>query len=94
MGFFENAREQAEAQKAARAAIAQARPHSGVHYHVEIVREKMIGDHVGHEKLEDLLNSHAAEGWLLKSIVKTDVAGRIGGGTGGLMIVFERPVAA
>jgi hypothetical protein len=64
--------------------------HAGVEYRVEIMRQKLVGDHIGHDKLERMLNDRAAEGWLLKSIIKSDVQGRIAGGTEGLLIVFER----
>jgi hypothetical protein len=62
-------------------------------YRVVQVRERMIGGALSADKLEDLLNEHAREGWQLKSITDTEVKGRVGpGGVEGLLITFERPV--
>ena len=45
------------------------------------------------EKLEGILNDHAAEGWYLKTITSTEVRGRVGpGGVDGLLVTFERVV--
>jgi Domain of unknown function (DUF4177) len=46
------------------------------------------------DKLEEILNDEAREGWQLKSITHADVKGRIGpGAVEGLILTFERPVA-
>jgi hypothetical protein len=60
-------------------------------YKVLELREKMIGGKMSGDKLERLLNEHAAEGWRLKTITSADVKGRMGpGGVEGLLITFER----
>lgn len=62
-----------------------------VEYKVLELREKMIGGKMSGEKLERILNDHAAEGWRLKAITSTEVKGRIGpGGVEGLLVTFER----
>ena len=62
-------------------------------YKVVEVREKMIGGKMSAEKLENLLNEHAGQGWRLRSITSAEVKGRIGpGGVDGLLVTFERPV--
>ncbi|HET7278824.1 MAG TPA: DUF4177 domain-containing protein [Dermatophilaceae bacterium] len=62
-------------------------------YRVVQVRERMIGGALSADKLEDLLNENARQGWQLKSITATEVKGRVGpGGVEGLLITFERPV--
>ena len=63
-------------------------------YRVIALREKMIGGALSDEKLEEILNDIAREGWMLKSITHADVKGRIGpGAVEGLLLTFERPVA-
>ena len=43
------------------------------------------------QRLEDLLNEHAREGWRLKAITSTEVKGRVGpGGVEGVLVTFER----
>lgn len=60
-------------------------------YRVVEVREKMIGGRMSGEKLQDLLNEHARQGWRLKAITSTDVKGRIGpGSVEGMLLTFER----
>ncbi|MGZ5367776.1 DUF4177 domain-containing protein [Aeromicrobium sp.] len=60
-------------------------------YKVVEVREKMMGGKMSGEKLESILNEHASQGWQLKSIVSTEVKGRVGpGGVEGLLVTFER----
>jgi hypothetical protein len=62
-------------------------------YKVVEVRESLMGDKLSGDKLEDLLNHHAAQGWQLRAITKAQVKGRIGpGGTDGLLITFERHI--
>ena len=61
-------------------------------YKVVEVREKMIGGKMSGEKLENLLNEHAGQGWQLKAITAAEVKGRVGpGGVDGLLVTFERP---
>ena len=60
-------------------------------YKVVEVREKMIGGKMSGEKLEKLLNEHAAQGWRLKAITSAEIKGRVGpGGVEGLLVTFER----
>ena len=62
-------------------------------YTVVELREGMIGGKMSGDKLEKVLNEHAAEGWQLKAITSTEVKGRVGpGGVDGLLITFERPL--
>jgi hypothetical protein len=42
------------------------------------------------QKLQDLLNEHAAQGWQLKAITRTDVKGRVTRETEGVLVTFER----
>ena len=62
-------------------------------YMVVELREKMIGGKVSGDRLQKLLNEHAAQGWRLRAITSADVKGRVGpGGVEGLLITFERSV--
>jgi hypothetical protein len=62
-------------------------------YKVVEVREKLLGGKRSGDKLEKLLNDHAADGWQLKAITSAEVKGRVGpGGVEGLLVTFERPV--
>jgi hypothetical protein len=64
-----------------------------VEYKVLELREKLIGGKMSGEKLERILNDHAAQGWRLKAITSAEVKGRIGpGGVEGLLVTFERVV--
>jgi hypothetical protein len=63
-------------------------------YKVEELREGMIGGKMSGDKLENLLNEYASQGWQLKAITSTEVKGRVGpGGVEGLLVTFERAVA-
>jgi Domain of unknown function (DUF4177) len=63
-------------------------------YKVDEIREGMLGGKMSGDKLEDLLNDRAREGWQLKAITSVEVKGRIGpGGVEGVLVTFERPVA-
>lgn len=63
-------------------------------YKVLELREGMIGGKMSGDKLEKVLNEHAAKGWQLRAITSTEVKGRVGpGGVGGLLVTFERSVA-
>ena len=65
----------------------------GYEYKVVEIREKMFGGKMSGDKLEDLLNEHARQGWRLRSITSADIKGRVGpGGVEGLLITFERVV--
>lgn len=60
-------------------------------YKVVELREKMIGGKMSGEKLEQVLNDHAKQGWQLKAITTAEVKGRMGpGGVEGLLVTFER----
>ena len=60
-------------------------------YKVVELREKMIGGKMSGDKLEGVLNDHAAQGWRLKAITSAEVKGRLGpGGVEGLLVTFER----
>lgn len=60
-------------------------------YKVVEIREKMIGGKMSGEKLENLLNDYARQGWQLKAITAAEVKGRVGpGGVEGLLVTFER----
>jgi len=60
-------------------------------YKVVELREKMIGGKMSGDKLEGVLNDHAAQGWRLKAITSAEVKGRLGpGGVEGLLLTFER----
>jgi Domain of unknown function (DUF4177) len=62
-------------------------------YTVVELRERMIGGKMSGDKLEKVLNEHAAQGWQLKAITSVEVKGRVGpGGVEGLLVTFERPV--
>jgi hypothetical protein len=62
-------------------------------YKVIEIREKLIGGKMSGDKLEELLNQHAAEGWQLKAITAAEVKGRVGpGGVDGILVTMERPV--
>ena len=62
-------------------------------YKVAQVREGMLGGKMSPDKLEKLLNEHAAQGWQCKAITAVDVKGRVGpGGVEGILVTFERPV--
>jgi hypothetical protein len=60
-------------------------------YKVLELREKMIGGKMSGDRLERVLNEHAAQGWRLKTITSADVKGRVGpGAVEGLLVTFER----
>jgi len=60
-------------------------------YKVVELREGMIGGKMSGDKLEKVLNQHAAEGWQLKAITTAEVKGRLGpGGVEGVLVTFER----
>ncbi|MBL1097147.1 DUF4177 domain-containing protein [Streptomyces coffeae] len=61
-------------------------------YKVIQIREGLIGGKMSADKVEDLLNKYAADGWRVKAITSADVKGRVGpGGVEGLLVTFERP---
>lgn len=60
-------------------------------YKVVELREKMMGSKMSADRLEKVLNEHAAQGWQLKAVTAADVKGRVGpGGVEGLLVTFER----
>jgi hypothetical protein len=62
-----------------------------VEYKVLELREGLIGGKLSGDKLERILNDHAAEGWRLRTITSADVKGRMGpGSVEGLLVTFER----
>ena len=61
-------------------------------YKVVEIRERMLGGKMSGDKLQGVLNEHAAQGWQLRAITATEVRGRVGpGGVEGLLVTFERP---
>jgi hypothetical protein len=63
----------------------------GYAYKVVELREKMMGGKMSGERLESVLNEHAAQGWQLRTITTADIKGRVGpGGVEGLLVTFER----
>jgi hypothetical protein len=61
-------------------------------YKVVELRERMLGGKMSGDKLQGVLNEHAAQGWQLRAITATEVRGRVGpGGVEGLLVTFERP---
>jgi Domain of unknown function (DUF4177) len=61
-------------------------------YKVAELREGLVGGKISGDKLEKLLNQHAAQGWQLKAITAVEVKGRVGpGGVEGVLVTFERP---
>jgi hypothetical protein len=65
--------------------------HALYEYRVVPIREALIGDKIDVSAVDRTLNEWAAQGWRVRSITEAQVAGRVGpGGVGGLIIVFER----
>jgi Domain of unknown function (DUF4177) len=61
-------------------------------YKVVELREGLMGGKMSGDKLENVLNDHARDGWQLKAVTSTEVKGRVGpGGVEGLLVTFERP---
>jgi hypothetical protein len=61
-------------------------------YRVVELREGLLGGKMSGDKLEDVLNEHARQGWQLKAITSVQVKGRIGpGGVEGVLVTLERP---
>lgn len=60
-------------------------------YKVVEIREGLLGGKMSGDKLENVLNDNARQGWRLKSITTADIKGRIGpGGVDGVLVTFER----
>ena len=60
-------------------------------YKVVEIREKLLGGKMSGERLENLLNEYARQGWRLRSVTSAEVKGRVGpGGVEGLLVTFER----
>ncbi len=67
-----------------------------MHYEYKVVelREGMLGGKMSGEKLEKVLNEHAAAGWQLRAITAVEVKGRVGpGGVDGVLVTLERQKA-
>jgi Domain of unknown function (DUF4177) len=63
-------------------------------YKVVELREALFGGKVSGNKLQNILNEHAAQGWQLKAITSAEVKGRVGpGGVEGVLITFERQLS-
>jgi len=63
-------------------------------YKVIELREKLLGGKMSGDRLEKILNEHAADGWQLTAITAVEVKGRLGpGGVEGVLVTLERPVA-
>lgn len=55
------------------------------------MREGPVGGKMSGDKLGNLLNDNAREGWQLKAITSVEVKGRLGpGAVEGLLVTFER----
>jgi len=62
-------------------------------YAVVELREGLLGGKMSGEKLQNVLNQHAAQGWQLKAITAVEIKGRVGpGGVEGVLVTFERQV--
>ena len=62
-------------------------------YAVVELREGILGGKMSGEKLQNVLNQYAGQGWQLKAITAVEVKGRVGpGGVEGVLVTFERPV--
>lgn len=84
------AQAQADAMWAQRQALLD-QGHELYEYRVVAIKSSLIGDKMDVGQVEATLNQWAAQGWHVRSITETEVAGHIGpGGTAGLVIVFER----
>lgn len=59
-------------------------------YKVVELREKMFSGRMSGDVVEKILNEHGSQGWQLRAITTADVKGMIGGGTGGILITFEK----
>jgi hypothetical protein len=63
----------------------------GYAYKVVELREKLVGGKMSGDKLEQILNEHAAMGWQLRTITTAEIKGRVGPGVvEGLLVTFER----
>jgi tryptophan 2,3-dioxygenase len=81
---------QEEALRAQREAL-RAQGHELYEYGVVTLRATLVGDKMNVADLQKTLNQWSANGWRVRSIVETQVSGRVGpGGVEGLIIVFER----
>ena len=62
-------------------------------YMVAELREGLMGGKMSGDKLQKVLNEHAAQGWKVRAITAVEVKGRVGpGGVEGVLVTFERPV--
>lgn len=62
-------------------------------YKVVELREGMLGGKMSGNKLQDVLNEHAEDGWQVKAVTAVEVKGRVGpGGVDGVLVTLERPL--
>ncbi len=62
-------------------------------YKVVELREGMLGGKMSANKLQDVLNEHAEDGWQLKAVTAVEVKGRVApGGVDGVLVTLERPL--
>jgi len=53
----------------------------------------MLGGKMSGNKLQDVLNEHAEDGWQVKAVTAVEVKGRVGpGGVDGVLVTLERPL--
>lgn len=91
-GVTDRAKEIEAAEQALIKRVAARKAQQATEYKVDIIRSTIIGDRIQHNQVELILNDRAADGWVFKSAVETEVRGRVGpGGVMGLMLIFERP---
>lgn len=64
-------------------------------YQVVEVKDSLFRGKQSAENLQNVLNEQARAGWKFRSMMSTDLKGRMGlGTTDGVLITFEREVAA
>ena len=62
-------------------------------YKVVELREGMLGGKMSGNKLQDVLNDHAEDGWQVKAVTAVEVKGRVvPGGVDGVLVTLERPL--
>jgi len=62
-------------------------------YKVVELREGILGGKMSGNKLQDVLNEHAEDGWQVKAVTAVEVKGRVGpGGVDGVLVTLERPL--
>lgn len=62
-------------------------------YKVVELREGMLGGKMSGNRLQDVLNEHAEDGWQVRAVTAVEVKGRVGpGGVDGVLVTLERPL--